>query len=225
MEAGILATRAPLCNRSGADGPRQAAALRIPPRIGPLAPSAGIPPAPPRPARAKRTGIKLPIIIIAIGMYIPAMKQDSPPTDFEYHLGYWLRLVSNHVSHAFRDRIAKFEMTVAEWVALRSLHNRAPCTLKQLAEQIGIDAGATSRLAERLFRKGLASRQEGAPDRRAIILDLTAEGRSLVRKIGKEADLNDEAFFGHLPRSGRDALMHILQGLVATHHLTEKPIT
>jgi DNA-binding MarR family transcriptional regulator len=153
------------------------------------------------------------------------MKQDSPPTDFEYHLGYWLRFVSNHVSHAFRDRIAAFAVTVAEWVALRSLHNRAPCTLKQLAEQIGIDAGATSRLAERLIRKGLATRKEGAPDRRAIILELSAEGRSLVRKIGTEADLNDEAFFGHLPRADRDGLLRILQDLVSTHRLTEKPTT
>jgi DNA-binding MarR family transcriptional regulator len=153
------------------------------------------------------------------------MKRDPPTTDFEYHLGYWLRFVSNHVSHAFRDRIAAFDVTVAEWVALRSLHNRAPCTLKQLAEQIGIDAGATSRLAERLIQKGLASRQDSATDRRAIALDLTADGRALVRTIGKEADLNDEAFFGHLPRPDRDNLLRILRGLVTTHRLTEKPIT
>jgi DNA-binding MarR family transcriptional regulator len=153
------------------------------------------------------------------------MKQALPATDFEYHLGYWLRFVSNHVSHAFRDRIAEFDITVAEWVALRSLHNRAPCTLKQLAGQIGIDAGATSRLAERLLQKGLASRTEGASDRRAIALDLTAAGRSLVRRIGTVADRNDEAFFGHLPRSDRDDLLRILKGLVATHRLTEKPTT
>jgi DNA-binding MarR family transcriptional regulator len=163
--------------------------------------------------------------MIALGMYIAAMKHEPPATDFEYHLGYWLRFVSNHVSHAFRDRIAAFDVTVAEWVALRSLHNRAPCTLKQLAEQIGIDAGATSRLAERLIRKGLASRKEGATDRRAIALDLTAAGRSLVRKIGREADRNDAAFFGHLPRSDQDGLLRILQGLVATHRLIEKPTT
>jgi DNA-binding MarR family transcriptional regulator len=158
-------------------------------------------------------------------MYIAAMTPDAPPTAFEYHLGYWLRFVSNHVSRTFRDRIAAFDVTVAEWVALRSLYNRAPCTLKQLAEQIGIDAGATSRLAERLIQKGLASRKDGTTDRRAIILELTAEGRSLVRRIGKEADRNDEAFFGHLPRTDHDGLLRILQGLVATHRLTEKPTT
>ena len=94
-------------------------------------------------------------------------------SDLEYHIGFWLRFVSNHVSFSFRDRIAELGVTVAEWVALRSIHNRAPCTLGELSEQIGIDLGATSRLVERLIKKKLASRKVSKKDRRYVTLDLS----------------------------------------------------
>src|SRR5690606_8083500 len=96
-----------------------------------------------------------------------------------------------HVSFSFRDRIAAHNVTVAEWVALRSLYNRAPCTLGELSEQIGIDLGATSRLVERLIKKKLASRKASPEDRRYITLDLSPAGKKLIPKLAREADLND----------------------------------
>jgi DNA-binding MarR family transcriptional regulator len=145
-------------------------------------------------------------------------------SDLEYHLGYWLRFVSNHVSHAFRDRIAKHEVTVAEWVALRSLHNRAPCTLGELSDQIGIDAGVASRLVERLVRKKLVSRKADANDRRFVTLALTASGQSLIPKLAREADRNDELFFSPLAEADKNHLRRIMRALISVHHLTEKPI-
>lgn len=150
---------------------------------------------------------------------------DRDASELEYHLGYWLRFVSNHVSYSFRDRIAKHGVTVAEWVALRSLYNRAPCTLTELAEQIGIDAGATSRLVERLIRKRLASRKTAARDRRSVTLDLSSSGRALIPKLAREADRNDEAFFDPLPNADKNHLLRIMKDLVRIHGLTEKPTT
>lgn len=150
------------------------------------------------------------------------MATNERASDLEVHLGYWLRFASNHVSNAFRDRIAPFDITVAEWVALRSLRTCAPCTLGALAAQIGIDAGATSRLVDRLLRKHLASRVTGT-DRRAVQLDLTSAGREMVSHVAAEADHNDAAFFDPLPAADRDHLLRILKSFVAIHHLTEKP--
>lgn len=144
-------------------------------------------------------------------------------SDLEYHLGFWLRFVSNHVSFSFRDRIANHGVTVAEWVALRSLYNKAPCTLGELSEQIGIDLGATSRLVERLIKKKLASRKASSEDRRYVTLELTSSGEKLIPKIAKEADMNDAFFFDHLNQVDKDHLLRILKGLVNTHKLKEKP--
>jgi hypothetical protein len=41
-------------------------------------------------------------------------------SQLEAHLGYWLRAVSNHVSHAFKMKVETHGVTVAEWVVLRA---------------------------------------------------------------------------------------------------------
>lgn len=149
--------------------------------------------------------------------------KDIKTSDLEYHIGYWMRFVSNHVSFSFRDRLMKYKITVAEWVALRSLYNRAPCTLGELSEQIGIDLGATSRLVERLIKKKLASRKSSQQDRRFVTLELSPSGKKLIPKLAKEADKNDSHFFDCLNKHDKDQLLRILQVLVKTHGLTEKP--
>ena len=148
---------------------------------------------------------------------------DARTSDLEYHIGYWMRFVSNHVSFSFRDRLLKYKVTVAEWVALRSLHNRAPCTLGELSEQIGIDLGATSRLVERLIKKKLASRKSSPEDRRFVTIDLSSAGKKLVPRLAHEADVNDAFFFDCLSKQDKEHLLRILKGLVKTHELTEKP--
>lgn len=37
------------------------------------------------------------------------------------HLGYWRRFVSNHVSQAFKVKVERHGVTVADWVVMRAL--------------------------------------------------------------------------------------------------------
>ena len=46
------------------------------------------------------------------------------PSAPEAHLAYWLRFVSNHVSQAFGQKLQARDVTVAEWVLLRSLFDQ-----------------------------------------------------------------------------------------------------
>lgn len=151
------------------------------------------------------------------------MTSAGKTSDLEYHIGYWLRFVSNRVSHSFRDRIAARGVTVAEWVALRSLHNIGPCSLGALAGRMGADMGAVSRIVDRLLRRKLASRAVAARDRRAVAVDLSPAGRRLVPVLAREADLNDDAFFHPLSDRDKDHLLRIMKRLVQVHGLTEKP--
>lgn len=144
--------------------------------------------------------------------------------DLEDHLGYWLRFVSNHVSGSFREGLAEYDVTVAEWVALRTIAMHAPCTLNTVSEQIGVDNGATSRLVDKLNKKKLVSRKTGAKDRRAITLELSESGKKLLPKLIHLADKNDEAFFGSLTKVDKEHLKRIMKTLIEANKLTEKPI-
>src|SRR5208337_2712879 len=85
----------------------------------------------------------------------------------EAHLGYWLRFVSNHVSHAFSLKLATREVTVAEWVVLRELYDRDAMAPSELATRLGMTRGAISKLADRLVAKSLLTRTSNdAGDRR-----------------------------------------------------------
>jgi hypothetical protein len=52
----------------------------------------------------------------------------APVSGLQDHLGYWLRYVSNQVSHAFSVKLAAREVTVAEWVMLRELFDAEAMT-------------------------------------------------------------------------------------------------
>ncbi|MGQ9370823.1 MarR family winged helix-turn-helix transcriptional regulator [Azospirillum sp. A39] len=140
------------------------------------------------------------------------------------HLGYWLRYVSNHVSHAFARKVEEHGVTVAEWVLLRHLFEEEALAPSRLAERMGMTRGAVSKLADRLIAKSLVVRAADPGDGRAQTLSLTAAGRAVVPELAALADANDAAFFGHLAPEDRRALLRILREIVETRRLTSIPV-
>lgn len=149
----------------------------------------------------------------------------SKPRDLEYHVGYWLRFVSNHVSGAFQQRLAAHGVTVAEWVTLRSIYGLGACSLSELSERMGSDPSTVSRLVERVLRKGLAERSPSDGDRRRVRIELSKKGGSLVPRLAREADANDDLHFGHLSEKQKRDLSALMQALVRKHGWTDKPIS
>ena len=139
------------------------------------------------------------------------------------HLGYWLRLVSNHVSHGFARLIEAKGVTVAEWVVLRELHDVPSLAPSRLAERMGMTRGAISKLADRLVAKALVDRQDDPVDGRAHSLALTPAGRRLVPELARMADANDAAFFGSLSTRERTAIEAALRKVAAARGLKDPP--
>ena len=72
-----------------------------------------------------------------------------PASALEAHLGYWLRLVSNEVSHAFERALHEQDISVAEWVAINQLAAEAGLTPATLAATMGMTRGAVSKVLEK----------------------------------------------------------------------------
>ncbi|WP_165252127.1 MarR family winged helix-turn-helix transcriptional regulator [Paludisphaera soli] len=139
------------------------------------------------------------------------------PSDLEDHLGYWLRRLSNRVSRGFSERLERRGATVPQWVVLRCLYDVEGASLLALAATVGIDGGATSRLVERLVKKGWVARESDANDRRAVVVRLTDAGRALVPELAREADENDAAFFGVVGEAERRRLLATVKKLLSRH--------
>src|SRR5271168_2720623 len=123
------------------------------------------------------------------------MKPPSP-NPLDAHVGFWLRFVSNHVSHAFKLKVEAHGVTVAEWVVLRALFDADHVNPSEIADQLGMTRGAISKLVDRVVAKRLVKCTVGKGDRRFQTLVLTASGRKLVPILAALADENDAEFFG-----------------------------
>lgn len=139
------------------------------------------------------------------------------------HIGYWLRYVSNQVSHAFALKVQAKGVTVAEWVVLRELYD-ADTQPSALSERLGMTRGAISKLADRLLAKKLITRQAMEGDGRSQMLGLTGRGRALVPELALLADLNDDEFFGDLGAPLRKTIVNAMKDIVRRRALTRVPI-
>ena len=151
------------------------------------------------------------------------MSRPTELSSLESHLGYWLRYVSNHVSHAFSLKLAARGVTVAEWVVLRELYEgeTAPSAL---ADRLGMTRGAISKLADRLIAKALIVRRAIAGDRRFQSLALTRQGRAVIPKLAALADENDQEFFAALDRETRETIAAAMKDIVRRKGLRGAPV-
>jgi DNA-binding MarR family transcriptional regulator len=156
----------------------------------------------------------------------------KPVADLKSHLGFWLRFVSNHVSHAFNLRLADSGVTAAEWVVLREMFDAelrkmfdgTTTAPSEIAATIGMTRGAVSRLIDRLVNKKLARRHESGKDHRFQEVGLTPAGLQLVPRLAAIADEHDRQFFSSLSARERKKLLQMLKKLAGVNKLTKLPV-
>lgn len=145
-------------------------------------------------------------------------------SDLVAHTGYWMRMVSNAVSHEFARKVAAKDVTVAEWAFMRTLYDVNAVAPSDLAAKMGITRGAISKLADRLLAKKLIERMESTKDKRAHTLSLTGQGRGMVPMLAALADQNDTEFFGVLTEEDQQTLDRILKVLAERRKLDSTPV-
>lgn len=151
--------------------------------------------------------------------------REKKVSDLHKHIGFWLRMVSNSVSHAFAKKLAEVDVSVAEWVVMREMYagdeTTAPSTI---AELTGLTRGAISKLIDKLLKKGLVTRAEAQEDRRYQDIRLTRKAVSLVPRLAALADRNDEEFFAQLSSTERRELLTMLKKIAKLNGMTQVPI-
>lgn len=80
-------------------------------------------------------------------------------------------------------RMAEHGLTDAQWKPLWMLKTGRAATANELAREMDIDAGAVTRMVDRLESKGLVERVRSAADRRVVHLRLSAAGEAAVKKV------------------------------------------
>jgi DNA-binding MarR family transcriptional regulator len=101
----------------------------------------------------------------------------------EDSIGYLLRLALTAVRRRLDGRMAEHDLTGVQLLPLLAIGRGLCATAAALARLTDTDPGATTRLLDRLEKKGLLRRVRSAADRRVIELELTVAGRRIAEKI------------------------------------------
>jgi MarR family transcriptional regulator, lower aerobic nicotinate degradation pathway regulator len=145
------------------------------------------------------------------------------PAELTSHLGYRLRVVSNHVSRSFARKLQAIDITVAEWALMRVLF-KIEDNPSRLAERMGMTKGAITKLSDRLIAKSLMIKTASIEDGRSHSLRLSKKGESLVPRLANLADQNDAECFSHLSKKDRATIERFLEESVKRFGLNSIPI-
>jgi DNA-binding MarR family transcriptional regulator len=98
-------------------------------------------------------------------------------------VGYLLNQVVISMRRQIEQAMAAHGLTAAQWYPLWKLKRDGPSTAQELARDMDLDAGAATRLVDRLALKGLVQRQRSEADRRVVMLELTAAGQAVAAHV------------------------------------------
>jgi DNA-binding MarR family transcriptional regulator len=82
-----------------------------------------------------------------------------------------------------RLHAAGIDITIDQWLVLKTIHESADVTLQQVGTAVFKDFASVTRIVQLLERKGLLRRKPHPTDGRRSELVLTASGESVVRKV------------------------------------------
>jgi MarR family transcriptional regulator, organic hydroperoxide resistance regulator len=107
-----------------------------------------------------------------------------------------LRLVFNDLIrfeielwNAIDDRLKReFGLPLTHFEPMSVIHRLPRCRVYDIANELGITTGGTSKLVDRIEASGYCRRLPNPDDRRSSLLELTPEGRRLFAAAGKAFD-------------------------------------
>jgi DNA-binding MarR family transcriptional regulator len=136
------------------------------------------------------------------------------PADHEAELRLWLRLltcttlIEGEIRRRLRDA---FDVTLPRFDLMAQL-DKAPngMTLGELSQRMMVSNGNVTGLTERLVEQGLLDRRSSPTDRRAQIVNLTAEGRRVFRTMARTHEDWIAEIFSGLSADEIETLMQLL---------------
>ncbi len=95
-------------------------------------------------------------------------------------VGYLMKRVVMSIVAQVDKRLELHDLTSAQWGPLLRIKKTGAATVAELARWQSVDAGAMTRLLDRLEKKGLCRRVRCTDDRRVVRVELTPEGEAAI---------------------------------------------
>jgi DNA-binding MarR family transcriptional regulator len=113
----------------------------------------------------------------------PPSFYDGKKYDLAGSVGHCLMHLMMLMRREVEARMAQHGLTDAQWKPLWMLKTGRAATAFELAREMMVDAGAITRMLDRLEAKGLVERVRSETDRRVVDLRLTPAGEAAVENV------------------------------------------
>jgi len=82
------------------------------------------------------------------------------------------------------ETLSQYALTVAQYLSMEALQSKgSECSMSELAERIQQSSATMTGIVDRLVEKSWVSRRRSEEDRRAVFVNLTADGENLLKRV------------------------------------------
>jgi len=135
----------------------------------------------------------------------------------------WLVIMKSYrvLSLLAERSIANTGLCLTDFAALEALLHKGPLTISQIQEKVRLASGSMTAAVDRLEKLGLIVRKASPSDRRARVVELTAEGKGLAASCFERHAKDLEALMSQLSEKEMEQLYASLKklGLLAAEKL------
>lgn len=118
----------------------------------------------------------------------PAVAAGTAPTPrLDQQLCFALYSASGLMTKLYRPLLDPLGLTYPQYLAMLALWERAPSTVGELGEALGLDSATLTPLLKRMEAGGLVTRRRDPQDERRVLVEPTAKGQALR---GRAADVS-----------------------------------
>lgn len=146
------------------------------------------------------------------------MNISTDPIAPQESLGVLLSLVRAELVRSLEAELATngANLRFTQFLILKKLERMGPMSASELARAVELDGGAMTRQLDQLERRGYLRRQPHEQDRRALRIELTAEGDALWQQVTGCSERVLDAAQCSLDETERDRLYDYLSRVLQT---------
>ena len=105
------------------------------------------------------------------------------------------------------------DISYGQYKVISVIHNHAPISVGNLGRLVGSAQSTTSEMVARLTKAGLVTKVRGPYDGRVVMVELTDQGRQLMRRRRKRVREAYSALFAKLPNLEQGTFVDSLRKL------------
>ncbi len=147
--------------------------------------------------------------MLPIGAFI--LSDSNSPFVIHNSFSFWFCRTAAELQDKHNKLFKAHDISWPQWLVLYSIHTQAAKTPAEVANQVGVDRSAVTRLLDRLEKKKLINREHDKLDRRSIKLALTSTGTKLMPQLLKLANDCEQEVFKGIPSTERRAFKNNLK--------------